>query len=74
MHTPGHVLLNVAVLGSIVGHERAVVAGAIVPDLPIVILYLRERLRGRRVGLIVCGANIDLGTFAQQALVEPAGG
>lgn len=46
MHTPGHVLLNVAVLGSIVGHERAVVAGAIVPDLPIVILYLRERLRG----------------------------
>jgi threonine dehydratase len=25
---------------------------------------LRERLRGRRVGLIVCGANIDPETFA----------
>lgn len=25
---------------------------------------LRERLRGRRVGVIVCGANIDLATFA----------
>jgi threonine dehydratase len=31
---------------------------------------LRERLRGQRVGLIVCGANIDLLTFSQQALVE----
>ncbi len=29
---------------------------------------LRERLRGQRVGAIVCGANIDLPTFAQQAL------
>ena len=27
---------------------------------------LRERLRGRRVGLIVCGANIDIDTFATQ--------
>jgi threonine dehydratase len=25
---------------------------------------LRERLRGKRVGLIVCGANIDIATFA----------
>ena len=25
---------------------------------------LRERLRGRRVGLIVSGSNIDLATFA----------
>lgn len=25
---------------------------------------LRERLRGRRVGLIVCGANIDAATFS----------
>ena len=25
---------------------------------------LRERLRGRRVGIIVCGANIDIDTFA----------
>ena len=28
---------------------------------------LRERLRGKRVGVIVCGANIDLATFAEQA-------
>jgi threonine dehydratase len=27
---------------------------------------LRERLRGKRVGLIVCGANIDHATFAAQ--------
>ena len=27
---------------------------------------LRERLRGRRVGVIVCGANIDIDTFATQ--------
>ncbi|MCE7986797.1 MAG: threonine/serine dehydratase [Caldilinea sp. CFX5] len=27
---------------------------------------LRERLRGRRVGVIVCGANIDIDTFAKQ--------
>lgn len=30
---------------------------------------LRERLQGKRVGLIVCGANIDLATFSRQALV-----
>ncbi|WIG55731.1 MAG: Threonine dehydratase, catabolic [Rhodanobacteraceae bacterium] len=29
---------------------------------------LRERLDGQRVGLIVCGANIDLATFARQAM------
>lgn len=28
---------------------------------------LRERLRGRRVGLIVCGTNIDVATFATLA-------
>jgi threonine dehydratase len=27
---------------------------------------LRERLQGRRVGLIVCGSNIDVGTFVTQ--------
>jgi threonine dehydratase len=27
---------------------------------------LRERLRGKRVGVIVCGANIDLATFTGQ--------
>jgi len=29
---------------------------------------LRERLRGQRVGVIVCGANIDLETFTRQAV------
>jgi threonine dehydratase len=31
---------------------------------------LRKRLNGKRVGVIVCGANIDLATFSQQAIVE----
>jgi threonine dehydratase len=31
---------------------------------------LRERLRGRRVGVIVCGSNIDPATFARQVVVE----
>lgn len=30
---------------------------------------LCERLRGKRIGVIICGANIDLATFASQALV-----
>lgn len=29
---------------------------------------LRERLDGKRVGVIVCGSNIDLATFARQAI------
>ena len=29
---------------------------------------LRERLAGRRVGIMVCGANIDIATFARQAI------
>lgn len=29
---------------------------------------LRERLAGRRVGVIVCGSNIDIGTFARQVI------
>ena len=28
---------------------------------------LAQRMRGKRVGVIVCGANIDIGTFAEQA-------
>ena len=28
---------------------------------------LKERLAGKRVGVIVCGTNIDVGTFAEQA-------
>ncbi len=34
---------------------------------------LRERLDGRRVGLIVCGANIDRETFCRLLAEEPAG-
>ncbi len=30
---------------------------------------LRDRLRGKRVGVLVCGSNIDLATFAQLAEV-----
>jgi threonine dehydratase len=34
---------------------------------------LRERLSGKRVGLIVCGTNIDLATFARQvSAYQPA--
>ncbi|HEX5961685.1 MAG TPA: threonine/serine dehydratase [Rhodanobacteraceae bacterium] len=34
---------------------------------------LRERLAGKRVGVMVCGSNIDLGTFARFALpYDPA--
>ncbi|MGH8161531.1 MAG: threonine/serine dehydratase, partial [Gammaproteobacteria bacterium] len=29
---------------------------------------LRERLAGKRVGVIVCGTNIDLETFHRQAI------
>lgn len=33
---------------------------------------LRERLDGKRVGVIVCGTNIDLATFARQAIAYPS--
>ena len=33
---------------------------------------LRERLAGKRVGLIVCGTNIDLAGFARQAVFNEA--
>lgn len=33
---------------------------------------LRERLAGRRVGLVVCGSNLDLDTFARQAAAPDA--
>ncbi|HET8637533.1 MAG TPA: pyridoxal-phosphate dependent enzyme, partial [Acidobacteriaceae bacterium] len=35
---------------------------------------LREKLAGQRVGVIVCGANIDLATFAKQAIAYGADG
>ncbi len=46
MHTPGHAVINLATLGCIVGHEAAVVLGAVLPDVPIFLLYAIERLRG----------------------------
>ncbi|HEY0300379.1 MAG TPA: pyridoxal-phosphate dependent enzyme [Rhizomicrobium sp.] len=33
---------------------------------------LRERLRGKRVGVIVCGSNIDLDTFVRHIKAAPA--
>jgi threonine dehydratase len=33
---------------------------------------LRERLDGKRVGIMVCGANIDLATFSAQVLMPEA--
>jgi len=33
---------------------------------------MRERLRGKRVGLVVCGANIDIETFTRQITQMPA--
>jgi threonine dehydratase len=33
---------------------------------------LRERLQGKRVGVIVCGANIDFATFQAQASFDKA--
>ena len=35
---------------------------------------LRERLDGRRVGVVVCGANIDPDTFCKQIAPGPLGG
>jgi hypothetical protein len=49
MHTPGHALINVAALGTALDPSLAgpIIAGAVLPDLPIMALYLRERvLRG----------------------------
>jgi hypothetical protein len=49
VHTPGHVVLNLWLLGGGAPSLPAlpILAGAIAPDVPIVILYLRERyLRG----------------------------
>jgi hypothetical protein len=49
VQTPGHAVLNLALLGG--GASSAlvlpIVAGAVAPDVPIVVLYLREKyLRG----------------------------
>jgi len=52
MHTPGHVILNLTALGSVFGHEGAIIAGAMIPDLPIVALFLFERSRGTPTDVI----------------------
>ncbi|MBI3767250.1 MAG: hypothetical protein HY271_02025 [Deltaproteobacteria bacterium] len=48
MNTPAHVVLNLVLLGATKEPRRTapVLAGAVLPDLPIVVLYAYERLRG----------------------------
>src|SRR5882724_2850011 len=48
VHTPGHAVINVAVLGTVLDPSLAapIIAGAVLPDVPIMVLYLKERLRG----------------------------
>jgi len=45
VRTPGHALLNLALVAR-PSVSTAVIAGAVVPDLPIVVLYLIEKARG----------------------------
>lgn len=47
MRTPGHAVLNVCVLSHWCGSARAapLVAGALLPDVPLMLFYLSERLR-----------------------------
>ena len=48
MQTPGHAVINVALLGGALGLEPAglagLIAGAIFPDVPILVLYAHQRL------------------------------
>jgi hypothetical protein len=47
MYTPAHVLLNVAVVGAVDPRLMPLAAvGAVLPDLPLMVMYVRERLRG----------------------------
>ena len=49
VRTPGHAVVNLVVLGTLAatGSPAAVVAGAVLPDLPIMALWALERWRGR---------------------------
>lgn len=47
---------------------KLVVEPAGAAALAALMVPLRQRLEGKTVGLVVCGANIDPGTFAQQIL------
>jgi len=44
MHTPGHAVVNLALIGASTGSPSflPIVLGAVLPDLPIVVLYIRE--------------------------------
>lgn len=46
MHTPGHAVVNLALLGASAPPELAVpiLLGATIPDVPVMVLYLSERL------------------------------
>jgi len=48
VNTPAHAVLNLVLLGATKESNRAlpVLVGAVLPDLPIVVLYAYERLRG----------------------------
>jgi len=48
VNTPAHAVLNLVLLGATKEPRRAVpvLVGAVLPDLPIVVLYAYERLRG----------------------------
>ena len=54
MYTLGHAAINLAMIGSFGDRSAgyAVLAGAILPDVPIAILYIRERARGMPVDAI----------------------
>jgi hypothetical protein len=43
VRTPGHAVLNLALLAPAVGYAPAVLAGAVAPDVPIAVLYVWER-------------------------------
>ena len=44
MQTPGHIIINVAVLGTFMGPAESLIVGALLPDVPIMVLYLYHRL------------------------------
>jgi hypothetical protein len=46
VHTPGHAVINVAALGTALDPALAapIIAGAVLPDVPIMVLYLKERI------------------------------
>jgi threonine dehydratase len=44
---------------------KLVVEPAAAASLAALMFPLRERLAGKRIGLVICGANVDAGTFAE---------